>query len=118
MTTWRGVPESEWRGLFDRMSKILLGKWAAIEVASLDIGDQIIAEWVPLLGITYDPRYDLVDVALDRFNHVIRHPREITVDESPTGLGSVAIIDEDGARQVVKFKEPLTLPPATSLTNT
>ena len=112
MTTLHGVPESEWRVFFDRLSKTLLGKWAEIEVASLDLGDQIVAEWVPLLGITYDSKDDLVDVALDRYNHVIRHPREITVDESPAGLGSVAIIDEDGARQVVKFKDPMVLPPA------
>src|SRR3954471_8207516 len=100
MSNLRTVPRSEWRGYFDRMSKALLGKWAEIEVASLDLGDQIVAEWVPLLGITYDSKGDLVDVALDRLNHLIRRPREITVDESPAGLGSVAIIDEDGARQV------------------
>ena len=117
MTTLHSVPKSEWRSVFDRMSKALLGKWAEIEVASLDLGDQIVAEWVPLLGITYDSKGDLVDVALDRLNHLIRRPREITVDESPAGLGSVAIIDEDGARQVVKFKDPLGLPPATSLTD-
>lgn len=116
MTTLRGVPESELREFFDRMSRTLLGKWAEIEMASLDLGDQVVAEWVPLLGITYDSTDDTIDVALDRYNHVIRHPREITVDESSAGLGSVAIIDEDGARQVVKFKDPLMLPP-TSLTN-
>ena len=117
MATLHRIPNSEWRSVLDRMSKALLGKWAEIEVASLDLGDQIVAEWVPLLGITYDSKDDLVDVALDRFNHLIRRPREITVDESPGGLESVAIIDEDGARQVVKFKDPLMLPPATSLTN-
>jgi hypothetical protein len=115
MATLQSVPKSEWRSVFDRMSRALLGKWAEIEVASLDLGDQIMAEWVPLLGITYDSKDDLIDVALDRFNHLIRRPREITVDESPTGLGSVAIIDEGGARQVVKFKDPLMLPPTTSL---
>jgi Family of unknown function (DUF5335) len=72
------------------MSKALLGKWAEIEVASLDLGDKIVAERVPQLGITYDSKDDLVDVALDRFNHLIRRPREITVDESLTGLESVA----------------------------
>jgi hypothetical protein len=115
MMTWHGVPKSEWRGFFDHVSKTLLGKWAQIEVASLDLGDQIVAEWVPLLGITYDSRNDVVDVALDRYNHVIRHPREIAVDDSPAGLGGVAIIDEDGARQGVKFKEPLMLAAAPSL---
>jgi hypothetical protein len=41
MSTLRTVPESEWRGFFDRVSNALLGTWAEIEVASLDIGDQI-----------------------------------------------------------------------------
>src|SRR4051812_44495798 len=114
MTISHAVPESEWRGFFDRMSKTLQGKRAEIEVASLELGDQIVAEWAPLLGITYDSKDDAIDVALDRYSHVIRHPREIMVDQSPEGLGSVAIVDGDGARQVVKFRDPLALPPATS----
>ena len=106
------VPQSEWRVFFDRMSKALLGKRAEIEVASLDLGDQIVAEWIPLIGITYDSRDDLLDVALDRANHLIRHPKEILVEEIPGGLASVAVIDEDGTRQIVRLKEPLMLPPA------
>jgi hypothetical protein len=95
------------------MSRALLGKWAEIEVASLDLGDQIVAEWVPMIGITYDSRDDLVDVALDRMGHLIRHPREILVEESADGLASVAVVDEDESRQIVRLKEPLKLPPAT-----
>jgi Family of unknown function (DUF5335) len=106
------VPQAEWRPFFDRMSKALVGKWAEIEVASLELGDQIIAEWVPLLGITYDTKDDLLDVALDRSNHLIRHPRDIVVEETPTGLASVAVIDAEGARQIVRLKEPLMLPGA------
>jgi uncharacterized protein DUF5335 len=106
------VPQTEWRTFFDRMSEALLGKRAEIEVASLDLGDQVVAEWLPLLGITYDSRDDLLDVALDRANHLIRRPREIVVEEVPTGLASVAVLDADGARQIVKLKEPLMLPPA------
>jgi hypothetical protein len=114
MANFQTVPQSEWRTFFDRMSKALLGKWAEIEVASLDLGDQIVAEWVPLLGITYDSKDDLLDVALDRASHLIRHPREIIVEETPTGLSMVAVIDVDGARQIVKLKEPLMLPAATT----
>ena len=106
------VPQAEWRPFFDRMSKALLGKRAEIEVASLDLGDQIIAEWIPLLGITYDTKDDLLDVALDRSNHLIRHPRDIVVEETPTGLASVAVVDAEGARQIVRLKEPLMLPGA------
>jgi hypothetical protein len=114
MSQLLNVPQSEWRAFFDQMSKAMLGKWAEIEVASLDLGDQIVAEWIPLLGITYDSRDDVVDVAMDRANHLIYHPREIVVEKTLTGLASVAVVDEEGARQVVRLKEPLMLPDATA----
>jgi uncharacterized protein DUF5335 len=114
MSQLLNVPQSEWRPFFDRMSKALLGKWAEIEVASLDLGDQIVAEWVPMLGITYDSRDDVLDVALDRATHLIRHPREIVVEEALTGLASVAVVDGEGGRHVVRLKEPLMLPPASA----
>jgi hypothetical protein len=112
MTNLLAIPPAEWRGYFDRLSKeLLLGKRAEVEVASLDIGDQIVAEWLPMIGITYDSRDDLLDVALEGTNHLIRHPREIVVEEGPTGVTSVAVVDADGARQLVRFKDPLMLPP-------
>jgi Family of unknown function (DUF5335) len=117
MSTMHNVPQSEWRTFFDRMSKALLGKWAEIEVASLSLGDQIVAEWIPLVGITYDSRDDLLDVAFDRSNHLIRHPKEISVEETAAGLTSVAVVDAEGTRQVVRLKEPVMLPSATSSVN-
>ena len=112
MSTLLTLPQSEWRGFFDRMSKALVGKRAEIEVDALDLGSQVVAEWVPLLGITYDSRDDLLDIALDRSNHLIRHPREIVVEESVEGLSGVAAVDDAGTRQVIRLKQPLTLPPA------
>jgi hypothetical protein len=114
MSQLRSLPKSEWRAFFDRMSDELLGKWAEIEVASLDLGDQIVAQWIPMLGITYDSRDDILDVALDRSNYLIRHPRDIVVEQTPTGIASVSVIDAEGARQVVRLKEPLMLPAASA----
>jgi hypothetical protein len=108
------VPQAEWRDFFDRMSKALTGKWAEIEVASLDLGDQIAAEWVPMLGITYDSKDDLLDVALDRYDHLIRHPKQIVVNEEQGGVASVAVVDADGATQIVRMKQPLMLPATAS----
>ena len=111
MTKLLAVPAAEWREFFDRMSKALLGKRAEIEVSSLDLGDQILAEWVPLVGITYDTGDQLLDVAFaGGTNHLIRRPREIVVEEDAGGLKSVAVVDADGARQIVRLKEPLLLP--------
>ncbi len=57
----RTLEKSEWHGYFDRVSRALLGKRAKIEVASLVLGDQIEAEWVPVLGITYDQKDDVLE---------------------------------------------------------
>lgn len=110
MTELLTVPKAEWRAFFDRMSEGLLGKRAEIEVASLELGDQIVADWLPMIGITYDSRNDLLDVALDKLNHLIRQPTEIMVAEGPSGLTSVAVVDNRGVRQVIRMKEPLMLP--------
>jgi|SwirhisoilCB3_FD_contig_31_6391496_length_672_multi_6_in_0_out_0_1 hypothetical protein len=111
MTT-RRLDKAEWRVFLDRMSKGLAGKRAEIEVASLGQGAQIAAEWLPLLGVAYDPKDDLLEVALDGFDHLIHHPREVYVDEGGAGLATLEIVDGDGARQIVKFRDPLMLPPA------
>jgi hypothetical protein len=108
------VPKSEWRAFFDRMSRALIGKRTEIEVASLDLGDQIVAEWVPMIGITYDDRDDVLDVALDGADHLIREPRDIVVEQAAAGISSVAVVDGEGTRQIVRMKDPLMLPPAAS----
>jgi hypothetical protein len=116
MATLRTVPHSEWRQFFDRVSRgLLLGKWAEIEVASLETGDQILAEWVPMIGVTYDSRDDLLDVALDRTDHLIYHPHEIVIEEGTEGLISIAVTAGDGTWQIVRLKEPLKLPASESV---
>jgi hypothetical protein len=108
--TIRRLEKPEWRPFFDTMSKILEAKVAEVEVASLDLGDQTQAEWLPLIGVTYDPRDDAVEIALDGLDHMIRKPREIYLDDGAAGLTSLEIVDADGVRQIVKLKDQLMLP--------
>ena len=114
MTTERTLPRASWTNFFDLMSKSLLGQSAEIEVSSLDLGNQIVAEWVPMRGITYDAKDDLLEVALDGLDHLIRRPREIVVQEIPGGLASVAVVDDEGTKQIVRMKAPLMLPASAS----
>jgi hypothetical protein len=60
--------------------------------------------------ITPISKDDLLDVALDRYDHLIRHPRQIVVNQIDGSLTSVAVVDADGARQIVTMKTPLALP--------
>ena len=109
--TIRKLEKKEWKPYLDLVSKLLETKDAEIEVASLDLGDQVQAEWLPLLGISYDPNDDLVEVALDGLDHMIPHPREIYLDNGARALTSIEIVDSAGVKQIVKLRDQLALPP-------
>ena len=111
----RKLARSDWGPFLDRMSKATQGKRAAVEVASLDLGDQIAAEWVPLIGLVYDHKNDFIEVALEGLDHMIRRPRELHVDQEGLELAALEVVDAGGARQIIKLKDPLMLPaPAAS----
>jgi hypothetical protein len=107
----RQLQKSEWKSYCDRTSKGLEGKRAQIEVAALPIGDQIAAKQVPIFGVTYDPKDDIIEVALENLDHIIHKPRSLAADEVPAGLVSLEIVDGEGRKQIVKLMDPLMLPP-------
>jgi hypothetical protein len=106
------LEKQAWHPYFDHVSKILDGKRVEVEVASLKVGDQVEAEWLPLIGIVYDHKDDLIEVALEGFDHMIRHPKEVFVDQEAVMLRSMEVVDADDARQIIRLRDPLMLPPA------
>ena len=108
--TARKLDKNEWKPFFDGVSKVLGAKQAEIEVQSLDLGNQVEAEWLPLLGLTYDPKNDLLDIALEGLDRMIPGPRQIYIEDGGVGLASLAITDAEGARQIVKLRDPMALP--------
>ena len=67
--TIRRLKRPEWSPFFDVVPKLLEAT-----------GDQTQAEWLPLLGITYEPRDNIVEIALDGVDHMISKPRGIYLD--------------------------------------
>jgi uncharacterized protein DUF5335 len=112
MSTVRAIPKPTWQSFFDSIADALTGRRVEIEAAALDIGDQIVAEWLPLVGISYDRHDDLVDVALGGLDHLIRHPSEIVVQEGPRGVETITVATEDGTKQILRLKDPMMLPAA------
>jgi hypothetical protein len=105
------LEKSKWRGFFDGMTNALIGKSAEIEIAALPIGHQIEGKTLPLNGITYDHKDDLVLISSELdVDHMIRRPRDIYIEEGPTGLENVLIVDADGVQHMVKLRLPLMLP--------
>lgn len=106
----QSIEKPGWDAFLAGISAALIGKRAEIEVASLDLGDQIVAERLPLIAISYDRKDDLISIRLDGVDHLIRSPRELYFDSAVEGVTCLAIIDFAGARRIIRFTDPLTLP--------
>jgi hypothetical protein len=103
------IESSNWQTYLDSMSKGL-GREAEIEIDALSIGSQIEAEWLPLLGISYDKNDDAIDIILEGLDHRITHPTELYVDQIGTEIHSLEVLDGDNARHIIKLRGPLMLP--------
>ena len=110
MTT-RMLAKSEWQSYCDKISKVLKAQQAQIDILGLAIGDQkLIGQWVPFLGIVYDHKDDLLEIALEGLDHMIARPQEISVVEGVEGqLESIEIVGADRLRQIVKLKRAAQL---------
>ncbi|WP_323139758.1 DUF5335 family protein [Massilia phyllosphaerae] len=105
------LDKAAWQTTFDQLSKsLLVGKQVEIEVTGLHIGDQIEQEWIQLLGMSYDPKNDLIQILVEGLDHLIPKPREVWIDHGPIGLASMEVIGDDDMRQIIRLREPLMLP--------
>jgi len=104
------LPKPEWSRFFANVSRTLQGKQVEIEILSLKLGDEIEVERLPLLGLAYDPKNDLVEVALQDVDHMIRKPKDIYVDVGPAGLLTIEVTSADDTREIIRFRDPLMLP--------
>jgi len=111
------VEKADWEAYFNRFSKESGAAITEIEVAGLDIGDQIEAEWLSLNGISYDARNDVIAIDLESkdgesLEHMIHQPVELVVQEDVEGIASLTIVDAAGHKQILHLKKALSLPAA------
>lgn len=109
MTTTRKLEKTAWKTYFDKISKLLEGRQVEIDIASLNIGSQVAAEWLPLLGISYDEHDDIIAVMAEGLNHMIRKPRDVFVQNDGLDILDMEVINGDGAIELIKFREPLLI---------
>lgn len=105
---------SKWQEYFDDFSRRLPVVDVEIEVTSIELGDQRLAEWAPLEGISFDPndRSLLIGIyaGADHIDHRVPAPREIHIEEEEQRTRSIAVIDNEGNRQIIRFRKALKLP--------
>ncbi len=104
----RELPRRKWNAYFDNFSKKKsdAGRidYAEIRVFSPEIGAQPETSWLPLKGLTYDPKDDQLDVFVDGLEHFIAHPQAIFVEEASGRLDSIEVVLKDGTYEVVEIR--------------
>ena len=85
------LAKPHWKDYFDRVSKVLGSKLVELEVSSLGLGDQLELDWVPLIGLSYDPKSDILAVMVEGIEHNIQHPQQIYVEQDVETLHSIEV---------------------------
>ena len=104
----RTLPRAEWNDYFDAFShtKSDTGRidHAEIRVLSLEDGAQLQTHWVPLQGLTYDPKGDLLEVIMTGLDHLVGHPEAIYVDEEAGHLDRLEVVRRDGTKEIIELR--------------
>ncbi|HEX3486134.1 MAG TPA: DUF5335 family protein [Micropepsaceae bacterium] len=106
----QAIDKSQWAQYLGRISQALENSTAEIEVASLELGSQPETDWLPLIGISYDDKDDVIDIALEGVDHIVNHPKQLRADGELGTLRTLEIRDSEGAQHLVRLKDALLLP--------
>jgi hypothetical protein len=110
--TARSIQKADWGSFCAAVSEALEGSDAEIEVASIDLGQQVEKQWAPLIGISYDPEDDIIDIALEEVDHIVNEPKELLAEIDDVRVSALQITDGEGTRHLVRLKDGLMLPSA------
>lgn len=103
------LARTRWHDFFEAASKAVSAQTAKVEVTGLGLGDRIAADWLPLIGMTYESADDTLTLFLEGLQHRIPHPRAIHVDENFDTVSSIHAVDADGNHHIVLFSTSLEL---------
>ena len=117
-TTTSELGAESWVEYFDSIAPSIEGLLVTIEVMSEALGDQLDVERLPLQTIGYDPKDNMLEVAVGgrgvRYPVLLRHfissPQTISVEESaPLNPTAILVTDASGVRTLIRLFEPAAI---------
>lgn len=105
----RTLQKENWQAFFDLVSKMVQGQRVELEIAGIDTGDQVEAEWSFVDGLSYEEDSGMLFIHTDVLDHMIQNPLEIVVIEKGASIEMIGIKDDGDQIQIVKFRAPLLL---------
>jgi hypothetical protein len=109
MAVTKAIPRDQLKEYFAEFTRRFLkdGSPEAVDVELLEpeLGDQVALQGARLLGITFDPKSNALELEFDRGDHRMIDPQDVWIIEEPDGfLSALEVVHADGTREVVSVK--------------
>jgi hypothetical protein len=111
------IPKENWHEFFNDLSKRRFGWTTRIEILDKDTGDQILADGLPLNGVTFEERSGKSVIALSigetpdlHQTHAISNVVKVEyLDEGDFAGGVIAIEEKNEIRTLVSLLYPMPI---------
>lgn len=109
----REIPRDEWSTFFDAFSRSHEGWLATVEVLGRDIGAQVEANDLPLVGVTAELKggeTDTVSIIMgeatgDHITHTVTRPTHVRVEQTESGaVEALQVESAEGSRTLLRFR--------------
>jgi len=99
----RVLPKSDWSTFFSELHKEVEGKEIKIEIIGETLGDQVLVRSATLIGATYEPREDALEISVKGMTHVVDRPQKISVLDENGTVCAIDVIDIGARHQLMTF---------------
>jgi hypothetical protein len=111
MTQGSPTEHERWVSQLEQLTKDREGEYVTIEILDRAYGDEVEAERLPFAYAAYDPKDDVVVIAVGgntakypvALRHMIWHPTEVAVDAD---IGALKVVEKDGTTTITSFHRP------------
>ena len=113
------IPKQEWKGFFDEISRNRLAWQSRVEVLKEDIGAQVLAENLPLMGVMFEEKADgkgAIEIMLGgepgapHQTHTIFDPTKAAFLENDRSAGGILEIeDASGTKTLLEISPPVAV---------
>ncbi|TVL91282.1 DUF5335 family protein [Streptomyces sp. SAJ15] len=105
------LDRSRWTTALDELTEAHAGESVSIEVLDPEIGHQYEAQRLPFSYLGYDPKDDVVIVAVGGqssqypvvLRHMVQHPKEIDVATAGVPEAAVRVLDQEDTATLISF---------------
>jgi hypothetical protein len=112
MASTKRIPRAEWKSTFERFTKTFLrddlDETIRIESDSAELGAQVEVDGAVLRGITWDAKSDMLDFFVNDGQHLVLHPKNISVVQDDDGfISSIDVETGDGEHEIAQVRRAI-----------